>query len=100
MTTPLEEVTINNEQLRREVDLLKTDNTQLRTNNDEMKDENKQLKANNDKQQDRIGQLRTEVQELKVSYVDIDRIGSSYSYHLSAFCPIRLTEHCYIAVTV
>ena len=46
-------MTINNEQLRRENNVLKTDVTQLRTNNNAMKDENKQL--------------RTEVQQLKVS---------------------------------
>ena len=46
-------MTINNEQLRRENDVLTTDNTQLRTDNDVMKDEN--------------AQLRTEVQQLKVS---------------------------------
>ena len=56
LTTALEEVTINNEQLRREVDVLKVDNTQLRANNDAMKDEIIQLK---DKQKDEIGQLTT-----------------------------------------
>ena len=56
-------MTLNNEQLRREVDLLKTendmvkvDNTQLRANNDAMKDEITQLKA---KQKDEIGPLTT-----------------------------------------
>ena len=53
LTTALEEMTINNEQLRREIDVLKTDVTQLKTNNDAMKDE--------------IGQLKTENQQLKVS---------------------------------
>ena len=43
LTTALEEMTINNEQLRREIDVLKTDVTELRTNIDAMKDENKQL---------------------------------------------------------
>ena len=46
-------MTINNERLGREIDVLKTDNTQLRTNNDAMKDE--------------IGQLKVENQQLKVS---------------------------------
>ena len=38
-------MTINNEQLRRENDVLKTDNAQLMTSNDVMEDENKQLSA-------------------------------------------------------
>ena len=46
-----------NEQLRREIDVLKTDITQLRTSNDAMKDENTQLKANNNKQRDEIAEL-------------------------------------------
>ena len=37
-------MTINNEQLRREVDLLKGDNTQLRANVDTLKDKITQLK--------------------------------------------------------
>ena len=49
-------MTINNDQLRRENDVLKTDNTQLRTNNDAMKDEIIQLQA---KQKNEIGQLTT-----------------------------------------
>ena len=53
-------MTINNEQLRRENDDLKTDNTQLRTDNDAMNNEIKQLKANNDKQRDEIGELKAE----------------------------------------
>ena len=67
-------MTIQNEQLRREVDVLNTDNIQLRTNNDAMKNEIKQLKTNNDamkdnndKQRDEIGQLKVENQQLKVS---------------------------------
>ena len=77
-TTALEEMTINNEQLRRENDVLKTDNTQLRTDNDAMKDEIGQLTTlldkmavNNKNQIQQINsenaQLRTEVQQLKVS---------------------------------
>ena len=88
-------MTINNEQLRREVDVLKTNNTQLRTDIDVMRDEiiqgkekNKQLitlldkmAINNEKQmwqinfqsteietlQKEIGQLKTDVQQPKVS---------------------------------
>ena len=56
LTTALEEVTINNEQLRREADLVKVDNTKLRANVDTLKDEITQLKA---KQKDEIGQLTT-----------------------------------------
>ena len=64
LTTALEEMTISNEQLREEVDILKTDNTQLRTNNDTMKDEMVQLAANNDRQKDEIGQLTTLVDKM------------------------------------
>ena len=74
-------MTINNEQLRREVDVLKIDNTQLRTDNDKQKDEIGQLTTlldemavTNQKQTQQINsqssentQLRTEVQTLKVS---------------------------------
>ena len=49
-------MTTTNEQLRREIDILKVDNIQLRANVDVMKDENTQLKA---KQKDKIGQLTT-----------------------------------------
>ena len=55
---------MNNEQLRREVDGLKTDNTQLRTNNDAMKDEIIRLKA---KQKDEIRQLTTLIDKMAVS---------------------------------
>ena len=68
LTTALEEMTINNEQLRRENDVLKTDITQLRKNDGAMKDEIKQLKVNNDKQRDEIGQLKVENQQLKISW--------------------------------
>ena len=74
-------MTINNEQLRREVDVLKIDNTQLKTDNDKQKDEIGQLTTlldemavTNQKQTQQINsqsgentQLRTEVQTLKVS---------------------------------
>ena len=63
LTTALEKMTINNEQLRREIDVLKTendmvkvDNTQLRANVDALKDEITQLK---DKQKDEIRQITT-----------------------------------------
>ena len=58
-------MTINNEQLRREVDVLKTDITQLRTDNDAMKNEDKQLKANSDKERDEIGELKAEIKIIK-----------------------------------
>ena len=61
LTTALEEMTINNEQLRREIDVLKTDVTQLRTNNDAIKDE--------------IGQLRTENDMIKAENVQL-KIGN------------------------
>ena len=38
-------MTINNEQLRRENDVLKADNMELKTSNEVVKDENKQLSA-------------------------------------------------------
>ena len=74
-------MTINNEQLRREVDVLTTDITQLRTDNDKQKDEIGQLTTlldemavTNQKQTQQINsqssentQLKTEVQTLKVS---------------------------------
>ena len=98
-TTALEEMTINNEQLRRENDDLKVDNTQLKTDNDTMKDEVKQLTAlldkmavNNQKQMQQINsqsseietlkegiaQLRTENQQIKVSYWSETIIWFSY----------------------
>ena len=49
-------MTINNEQLRRENDVLKTDNTQFRINVEAIKDGNIQLQA---KEKDKIGQLAT-----------------------------------------
>ena len=78
LTTALEEMTINNEQLRRENDVIKSDNTQLRTNNDAMKNEITQLQTklavdNENKMQQiysqssEIAQLRAENQQLKVS---------------------------------
>ena len=82
------EITISNEELQGEIDLLKVenqmikaDNTQLSTNNDEMKEENAQLTTllnkmaiNNQNQIQQINsqgseieQLRNEVKQLKVS---------------------------------
>ena len=49
LTTALEKMNINNEQLKREVDVLKVDNTQLRANVDILKDEITELQ---DKQKD------------------------------------------------
>ena len=60
-------MTINNEQLRREVDVLTTDNTQLRTDNDAMKDEIIQIQGNSDKQKDEIGQLTTLLDKMAVN---------------------------------
>ena len=71
VTTALEEMTINNEQLRRENDVLKTDNTRLRKNDDAMKDEIKQLKTNNDKQRDQNKQLRTEIDVMKAENIQL-----------------------------
>ena len=57
-------MTINNEQLMREVDALKIEDTKLRTNNDAIKD-------NNDKQGDQIKQLRTEVDMIKAENIQL-----------------------------
>ena len=45
LATALEEMTINNEQLKRENDVLKADSMELKTSNEVMQDENKQLSA-------------------------------------------------------
>ena len=57
LTTALEEITVNNVQLRREVDVLKA-------NDDAMKDEITQLKA---KQKNEIGQLTTLLDKMAVN---------------------------------
>ena len=71
MTTALEEMTINNEQLRREVDVLTTDNTQLRTDNDAMKDEiikqKDEIRQLQSKQKYEIGQLATLLDKMAVN---------------------------------
>ena len=64
LITALEEMIIDNEQLRREVDVLTTGNTQLRTDNDTMKDKIIQLQA---KQKDEIGQLTTLLDKMAVN---------------------------------
>ena len=95
-------MTTNNEQLRRENNILNTDNKQLRTNVDTMKDQIIQLKAkhrdeigqlttqmnkisaNNEKQiksqSSEIAKLRTENQQLKVSHWSESLHIASYSY--------------------
>ena len=68
---------MNNEQLRRENDVLKSDNTQLRTDNDAMKDEIIQLQA---KQKDEIRQLTTLLDKMAVNNEDqIRQINSQSS---------------------
>ena len=47
------------EQLKREIDVLKTDNTKLKTKMNAMMDTIEQLKTINDKQKDEIGHLTT-----------------------------------------
>ena len=70
-------MTINNEQLRRENDVLTTDNIQLRTDNDAMKDEIIQLQA---KQKDEIGQLTTLLDKMAVNNQNqIQQINSQSS---------------------
>ena len=81
LATALKQMTISNEELQKEIDLLKAENTQLSANNDEMKEENTQLTTlvnkmgtNNlnqiqqiNSQSSEIEQLRNEVKQLKVS---------------------------------
>ena len=85
LTTDLEEMTISNEQLRREVDVIKTEATQLRTDNDKQKDETGRLTTlldkmavNNENQLQQINsqsseivQLRTEVDIVKAENVQL-----------------------------
>ena len=70
LTTALEEMTINNEQLRRENDLLKIDNTQLRTNNDALKDELTtlldEIAVNSENQRKQINSQSSESEKLEV----------------------------------
>ena len=61
LTTALEEMTINNEQLRRENDVIKSDNTQLRTSVDAMKNEITQQKIEITLQKNEITQLQTQM---------------------------------------
>ena len=67
-------MTINNEQLRREVDVLKIDNTQLRANNDKQKDEIIQLQS---KQKDEIIQLQSKQKDeiIQLQSKQKDEIG-------------------------
>ena len=65
-------MTINNEQLTREVDVLKTDNIQLNANNDEQKDKNEQLtnllnrmEVNEEKQLWQIRSQRSEIEAMR-----------------------------------
>ena len=64
-------MTINNEQLRRENDVLKNDNTQLRTDNDAMKDEIIQLQA---KQKDEIDKINTQSSEIEEMTIKISQL--------------------------
>ena len=66
LTTALEEMTINNEQLGREIHILKT-------NNDAMKDENKQLKTENDMIKAENVKLKIENDDLRACHVDTSR---------------------------
>ena len=73
MTTALEEMTLKNEQLRREVDVLKA-------NNDAMKNEITQLQTNDDKQKDEIGQLTTLLNQITADSKDhIQQVNSKSS---------------------
>lgn len=81
LTAALEEMTINNKQLRRENGVLKTDNTQLRTNNDVMKNENMRLKANSDKQRDQNTHLRTEVDMIIAENIQLKIENSDLKGH-------------------
>ena len=106
-------MTINNEQLRREVDVLTTDstqlktkNTQLRTNNDAMKDEIIQLQA---KQKDEIGQQTTLLDKMAANNANqIQQINSQSSeivqlrtevQHLKVSQWLRITRNPFIYVS-
>ena len=58
LTNALEEMTINNEQLRREVDILTTDNDAMKDNIDKQRDLIRELRAENI-------QLKTENDDLR-----------------------------------
>ena len=66
LTTALEE-------MRREIDVLKTDVTQLRTNNNAMKDEIEQLRTKNDMIKAENTQLKIENDDLRARHVDTSR---------------------------
>lgn len=61
LTTALEEMTINNEKLRREIDVLKSEN-------DKMKNENKKLQTENDLIKAKNIQLEIENNDLKAPF--------------------------------
>ena len=70
-TAAVGEMTINNEQLRSENDVLKTDNAQLRINNETMKDEIGQLRT-------KIDIIQAENNWLKIEDVDMEEcVGTS-----------------------
>ena len=106
LTTALEEMTINNEQLRRENDVIKTDYTQLRTNVDAMKNKIKQLQTNNDRQKNEIVQLTTLLDKMAVD--NENKMQQIYSQS-SEIAQLRtenqqlkvsqcsgITSHCYV----
>ena len=55
------------EEIRRKIDILKTENTHLRSNVDVIKDENTQLQANSDKQKDEVVHLTTLMDKMAVN---------------------------------
>ena len=70
----MEESTI--EQLKREIDVLKTDNTKLKTKMNAMMDTIEQLKTINDGQKDKIGHLTTLLN--KVGVISVVHITMNY----------------------
>ena len=66
LTTALEEMTINNKRLGREIHILKTEN-------DAVKDENKQLKTEVDMTKAENVQLKIENDDLRARHVDTSR---------------------------
>ena len=86
-TTALGQMTINNEQLRKENDVLKTDITQLRTSNDAMKDEIGQLKI-------KIDIMKAENNQLKIENDDMKgRVDTSKSQPSSGTkCKLKVSQ--------
>ena len=90
LTSTLEEMTINSEQLRRENEVLKADNTQLRTNNDALKNEIIQLQV---QQKDENKQLTTLLDKMAVNNQNqIQQINSQSSEIMQLRTKVDMTK--------